>query len=116
MDLSDPSLIKEKCLIDGAWIGAPAVEVRNPATGALIARVPDLGAAETRQAIEAAARAFPAWSRTLAKERAAILRRWYELQIAHALAAHGGGRGARRAGLRGLFHRVLRRGGQARVW
>jgi succinate-semialdehyde dehydrogenase/glutarate-semialdehyde dehydrogenase len=49
-----------------------------------MARVPDLGARETRQAIEAAARAFPAWSRKLAKERAAILRRWYELQIAHA--------------------------------
>jgi succinate-semialdehyde dehydrogenase / glutarate-semialdehyde dehydrogenase len=84
MDLSDPSLIKEQCLIGGAWTGTPALDVRNPATGGLIARVPDLGAAETNQAIEAAAQAFPAWSRMLAKERAAILRRWYELQIAHA--------------------------------
>ena len=84
MDLSDPSLIKEQCLIGGAWMGTPALGVSNPATGGLIARVPDLGATETRQAIEAAAEAFPAWSRKLAKERAAILRRWHELQIAHA--------------------------------
>ncbi len=83
MDLSDPSLCKEQCLIGGEWVGAPSLEVRNPATGALIARVPNLGAAETREAIEASARAFPAWSGMLAKERAARLRRWYELQIAH---------------------------------
>ena len=79
MQLKDPSLLKEQCLIDGAWVGTPKLEVRNPATGALVARVPDLTAKETRAAIEAAHRAFPAWSGRLAKERAAILRRWYEL-------------------------------------
>jgi succinate-semialdehyde dehydrogenase/glutarate-semialdehyde dehydrogenase len=80
MRLKDHSLLKEQCLIDGAWVGAPKLAVTNPATGAVIARVPDLGAAETRVGVEAAHRAFPAWSRMLAKERAAILKRWYELQ------------------------------------
>ena len=80
MQLSDPSLLKEQCLIDGAWVGAPKLDVTNPATGELIARVPDLGAKETKEAIEAAHKAFPGWSGLLAKERAGILRRWYELQ------------------------------------
>ena len=80
MQLKDPSLLKEQCLIDGAWVGTLKLDVTNPATGALIARVPELGAGETRAAIESAHRAFPAWSGRLAKERAAILRRWYELQ------------------------------------
>ncbi len=83
MDLSDPSLLKAQCLIGGEWVCTPALEVRNPATGALLGRVPDLGAAETRQAVEAAQQAFPAWSGRLAKERAALLRRWYELQMAN---------------------------------
>ena len=80
MQLKVPTLLKEQCLIDGAWVGTPKLDVTNPATGALIARVPDVGAVETREAIEAAHRAFPTWSGMLAKERAAILRRWYELQ------------------------------------
>ncbi len=80
MQLSDPSLLKEQCLIDGAWVGAPKLDVTNPATGELIARVPDLGAKETKEAIAAAHKAFPGWSGLLAKERAGILRRWYELQ------------------------------------
>ena len=83
MQLRHPSLLKDRCLIGGAWVGTPKLEVRNPATGALIGRVPDLGASETRAAIEAAHEAFPAWSGKLAKERAAILRRWYELQRDH---------------------------------
>ncbi len=84
MDRHPQSLIREQCLIGGLWQGEPASPVKNPATGEIIARVPNLGAAETRQAIEAAAQAFPAWSGLLAKERAAILRRWYELQLKHA--------------------------------
>ncbi len=83
MNLNDPSLRKDQCLIGGAWVGTPSLEVCNPATGALIARVPDLGLTETHEAIAAAARAFSAWSGQLAKERSALLRRWYELQIAH---------------------------------
>ncbi|MCJ7598084.1 MAG: NAD-dependent succinate-semialdehyde dehydrogenase [Methyloceanibacter sp.] len=83
MQLSDPSLRKEQCLIDGAWVGAPKLDVTNPATGELIARAPDLGAKETKEAIEAAHKAFPGWSGLLAKERAGILRHWYELQRDH---------------------------------
>jgi succinate-semialdehyde dehydrogenase/glutarate-semialdehyde dehydrogenase len=83
LNLNDPSLLKEQCLIGGEWVGTPALEVRNPASGELLARVPDFDQAETRAAIDAAARAFPAWSAKLAKERAAVLRRWYDLQVEH---------------------------------
>ena len=84
MEQTPQALIRQQCLINGQWQGEPSTPVTNPATGATIARVPNLGAAETRVAIDAASRAFPAWSGLLAKERAAILRRWYELQLAHA--------------------------------
>jgi succinate-semialdehyde dehydrogenase/glutarate-semialdehyde dehydrogenase len=83
MDIRDPSLVKEQCLIGGEWVGTPVSEVRNPATGKVLARVPDLGRTETKAAIEAAADAFPEWSGRVAKERAAILRHWYELQVAN---------------------------------
>jgi succinate-semialdehyde dehydrogenase/glutarate-semialdehyde dehydrogenase len=82
--LQDPLLLKQQCYIDGAWVGEPSCPVRDPATGEIIAKVPDLGAAETRTAIEAAERAFKSWSGLLAKERSAILRRWFELQVEHA--------------------------------
>jgi succinate-semialdehyde dehydrogenase/glutarate-semialdehyde dehydrogenase len=83
MQLKTPSIVRQQCLIGGAWTGAPAHEVTNPATGAVLGRVPNLGAVETRAAIEAANEAFPAWSGLLAKERSAILRRWFELQQEH---------------------------------
>jgi succinate-semialdehyde dehydrogenase/glutarate-semialdehyde dehydrogenase len=84
MEQTSQGLIRQQCLIDGQWRGEPSTPVINPASGEAIARVPNLGAAETRSAIDAASRAFPTWSGLLAKERAAILRRWYELQLAHA--------------------------------
>ena len=84
MEQTSQALIRQQCLIDGQWRGEPSTPVINPASGDTIARVPNLGAAETRSAIDAAYHAFPAWSGLLAKERAAILRRWYELQLAHA--------------------------------
>jgi succinate-semialdehyde dehydrogenase/glutarate-semialdehyde dehydrogenase len=86
MQLKDPSLLKSHCFIDGQWIGADSgatTEVRNPATGALISLVPNVGAAETQRAIDAAARAFPAWSARTADDRARVLRRWYELMLAN---------------------------------
>ncbi len=83
MDQISQSLIRQQCFIDGHWTGDPVTPVLNPATGLTIARVPNLGAAETRQAIDAAQRAFPAWSGLLAKERSQILRRWYELILAN---------------------------------
>jgi succinate-semialdehyde dehydrogenase / glutarate-semialdehyde dehydrogenase len=84
MDRVSPSLIRQQCVVDGRWIGEPETTVYNPATGAAIARVPSFGATETKAAIEAAHRAFPDWRGRLAKERSAILRRWFELQLRHA--------------------------------
>ncbi len=84
MDQISQTLIRQQCLIGGQWTGEPHTPVYNPATGAVIAKVPNLGAAETRTAIEAARAAFPGWSGLLAKERSAILRRWFELQLQHA--------------------------------
>jgi succinate-semialdehyde dehydrogenase/glutarate-semialdehyde dehydrogenase len=81
--LSDPSLLREAALIDGEWIGGADSTVVNPATGAVIGRVPSLGAAETRRAIEAAARAQPAWAARTAADRGAILRRLFDLMIAN---------------------------------
>ncbi|WP_198972227.1 NADP-dependent succinate-semialdehyde dehydrogenase [Xylophilus sp. ASV27] len=84
LNLQDSSLLREQCLIDGQWVGAQqTIAVTNPATGAQIATVPRLGAARARQAIEAAHRAWPAWRARTAKERAALLRRWYELILAN---------------------------------
>jgi succinate-semialdehyde dehydrogenase / glutarate-semialdehyde dehydrogenase len=84
--LSDPSLLREQCYIDGAWVdadGRATIEVRDPASNDVIGTVPKLGAAETRRAIEAAARAFESWRRTTAKQRAAILRKWFDLMMAN---------------------------------
>jgi succinate-semialdehyde dehydrogenase/glutarate-semialdehyde dehydrogenase len=86
VELSDPGLFHQACYIDGRWIttpSTPTIPVDNPATGAVIGTVPRLGAAETRDAIAAAARALPDWQRKTAKERAAVLRRWFDLMIAH---------------------------------
>ena len=70
-------------LIDGEWVASPKTfAVTDPATGAEIAAVPDLGADDATRAIDAAATAFPAWSAKTAKERAAILRRWFDLVTA----------------------------------
>jgi len=78
-------LVETAAFIDGLWIEADATfEVTNPADGSVIAQVADLGAAETRIAIEAAHRAFPAWAARTAKDRGAILRRWSDLMLAHA--------------------------------
>jgi succinate-semialdehyde dehydrogenase/glutarate-semialdehyde dehydrogenase len=82
MLLKDNSLLKTLAFIDGAWIAADSGATHaiwNPSTGAEIAQVPDLGAAETERAIAAAAAALPAWRAKTAKERSAILlRRWYD--------------------------------------
>ena len=84
LPLRDPSLFRQACCIGGKWIDADSgrtQSVRNPATGEVIGTVPALGAAETRRAIDAAAAAFPAWRKLLAKERSAILRRLFTLMI-----------------------------------
>src|SRR5262245_17312125 len=84
--LQDPKLFRQACYIDGAWVENSAqgtIDVDNPATGETLGTVPRLGRAETRQAIEAAERAFPAWRKKTAKERAAVMRRWFELMMAN---------------------------------
>ena len=81
--LKDGSLLREQCYIDGSWVGVPVFPVNNPATGAELAKVAQLGAAETTQAVEAAARAFPAWAKLTAKQRSNLLRKWFELIVAN---------------------------------
>src|SRR5947207_11741195 len=84
--LTDTTLFRQSCYVDGAWVGARSggtIPVDDPATGAVIGTVPRLSGVETREAIAAAARAFPAWRKETAKERATVLRRWYELMIAN---------------------------------
>jgi succinate-semialdehyde dehydrogenase/glutarate-semialdehyde dehydrogenase len=82
--LKDQSLFQQQCYIDGDWVGADSgevVEVNNPATQEVIGTIPKLVADETRRAVEAADAAWPAWRAKTAKERSAVLRRWYELML-----------------------------------
>ena len=83
--LADPSLLKADALIGGEWIaGGARFDVRDPATGGKLADVADLGPEETRQALAAAQRAWPGWRAKTAKERHAVLMRWFHLMIDHA--------------------------------
>ena len=83
LSLKDPKLFRDQCYIDGGWVGgARSFAVTNPATGAVLAQVPDLGAADAKRAIEAANAAWAGWRAKTAKERAAILRRWFDLVMA----------------------------------
>lgn len=82
--LKDRDLFRDKMLIDGEWVGADSgktFDVTNPATGELIAQVPNGGTAETSRAIAAAERAFLSWKKVLPKERSKILRKFYDLMI-----------------------------------
>ncbi|WP_306599929.1 NAD-dependent succinate-semialdehyde dehydrogenase [Geothrix sp. 21YS21S-2] len=84
--IQDPSLFRETCLIGGAWTGADdlaSFPVENPATGEVLGTVPRLGAAETRRAVRAAQEALPGWRARAAGERAALLRRWFDLILEH---------------------------------
>lgn len=87
LNLKDSLLLRESAFIDGIWCAADdgaKVQILNPANGAVVGEVPILRAAETRRAIEAAARAQPAWARKTAKERAAVLRQFADLMSTHA--------------------------------
>ena len=82
--LNDEKLLRQQCYIDGAWADADSgetLEVTNPATGEALGSIPKMGEAETRRAIEAANAAMPAWRAKTAKERAQILRRWFDLMM-----------------------------------
>ncbi|MBY3178004.1 NAD-dependent succinate-semialdehyde dehydrogenase [Rhizobium leguminosarum] len=80
-------LLRDAGYIDGVWTSGDATktfDVLNPATGELLASLPDMGAAETRAAIDAAHAAQPGWAARPAKERSAILRKWFDLMVANA--------------------------------
>jgi succinate-semialdehyde dehydrogenase/glutarate-semialdehyde dehydrogenase len=84
MHLSNPALFRQQAYVGGKWIDADAggtTPVINPANGQVIGTVPRMGADETRRAIDAASHALPEWRARTAKERALILRRWFELLI-----------------------------------
>ena len=84
--LKDARLFRQQCYIDGQWVDADSgktIAVTNPANGATLGSVPGMGSAETRRAIEAASAALPAWRAKTAKERSAILRRWFDLMLAN---------------------------------
>jgi succinate-semialdehyde dehydrogenase/glutarate-semialdehyde dehydrogenase len=84
LSLKDPKLFRTQCYIDGQWVGGSKdIPVLNPATGSTLGTVPRLGAEETRRAIEAAERAWPAWRAKTGKERATILRKWFDLMMAN---------------------------------
>jgi succinate-semialdehyde dehydrogenase/glutarate-semialdehyde dehydrogenase len=86
LPLKDAGLFREANCIGGEWVQADSgktIEVRNPSTGELVGRVPAMGAAETRRAIEAAHQAQKGWRAMLAKDRAAILRKLFDLMIAN---------------------------------
>lgn len=82
LNLKDPSLFKQQCYLNGEWVsGAETMPVTNPATGEVIGTIPHLGQTETAKAIADANAAWPAWRKKTAKERAAILRKWFNLMM-----------------------------------
>ena len=125
MTALETDLLRDRAYVDGAWVDADSgatFPVVDPATGATIANVPRMGAAETRRAIEAAQRALPAWKHRTAKDRARILRRLADLMLERvddlaALLVREQGKPLFEAkaeiALRRLVLRVVRRGGEA---
>ncbi|HWS61460.1 MAG TPA: NADP-dependent succinate-semialdehyde dehydrogenase [Steroidobacteraceae bacterium] len=86
MKLQDPRLFREQCFIDGSWVGADGggtLPVHNPATAATLGAVPNMGTGETRRAIAAAKAALPPWAARTAKDRAGLMRRWFDLMLAN---------------------------------
>ena len=86
MNLKDHKLLREQCFIDGSWVPADdgaTLRVNNPATAQQLGSIPNMGTHETRRAIAAAGTALPAWRARTAKERAVLMRRWFDLMIEH---------------------------------
>ena len=87
LSLKDPKLFRDRAYLDGEWVEADSrkrFDVDNPADGGVLGSVPDMGAAETKRAIDAANAALPAWRALPAKERSKLLRKWYDLILANA--------------------------------
>ncbi|MDY0384070.1 NADP-dependent succinate-semialdehyde dehydrogenase [Trichlorobacter sp.] len=86
LSLSDPTLLRQACYLNGTWCAADSgavLSVTNPASGEQLGTIPKMGTMETRRAVEAAGAALPAWRAKTAKERAVILRRWFDLMMAN---------------------------------
>jgi succinate-semialdehyde dehydrogenase/glutarate-semialdehyde dehydrogenase len=86
MQLKDPSLFRQQCYIDGKWVDAESkgtFEIKNPANGERVGTMPKLSRAETAKTIEVANAAWPAWRAKSAKERAVLLRKWFDLIVAN---------------------------------
>lgn len=86
LKLKDPLLLRDACYVGGEWAGADdggTITVNNPSTGSLVGSVPNMGAVETRRAIDHANANSPTWRAKTAKERSAILRRWFDLIMAN---------------------------------
>ena len=84
--LNDPDLFRTRCLVGGTWADADSgatIAIHNPATGEQLGTIPKMGAAETRRAIDAASRAWPAWRALTAGARARVLRKWFDLIVEH---------------------------------
>ncbi len=87
MQLNDPALLRDKCYVNGAWVTAAdgaEIDVTNPADDASIGTVPSLSTEEVRRAVEAADAAWPTWRSKTGKERANLMRKWFELMVEHA--------------------------------
>ena len=85
MQLNDPTLLRVDSYINGSWIaGSKRFAVANPATGEVIAEVADLGAADVTAAIDAAVPAQREWAKRTAKDRAMVMRKWFDLVMANA--------------------------------
>jgi len=86
LGLGDSKLFRQQCYVDGQWVDADdgsTINVTNPADNSVLGTVPNFGAAETKRAIDAANKAWPAWRKLLAKERAGLLRNWFNLMLEH---------------------------------
>ncbi len=87
INLKNPQLLRDTCLVDGEWIKAASgavIQVENPADGKIIASVPSLAATDVVRAVDAANKAFALWSKRSAKDRATVLRRWFDLMVENA--------------------------------
>jgi hypothetical protein len=101
--LKDPTLLKTDALINGQWVaGTSRFDVHDPATGAKLADVANLGPAEAEAAIAAANAAWPAWKAKTAKERSILLRKWYDLLMANQDDLDGHGHGGSANGFGGV--------------
>ena len=84
--LQDPDLFRQQAFVAGRWCDADdgeSADVTNPATGEILGKVPYMGRAETRRAIEAAKNAWEKWREVPARDRSAILRKWHDLMLAN---------------------------------